>query len=520
MKKDLLRFVPSVGLLVLTILLLPVLDIAAQSAEKQPRYGGTLRVTDIYDGFSFGYPPKLTTVYGYRQAAPAIETLFRTDKAGKTIPYLATGVKDDVKAKTITLTLRKGVKFHDGTNFNAEAVKWNLDQCVQAGTYGTEKIKAVDVVNDVTVRINLSEWDSTIQSLLSMNLGMMISPTAYKKNGEEWCAKHPVGTGPFEFVSWDKDVRTTYKKFADYWQKGKPYVDRVEWVPISDTLTRQLSFRRGEQDLILSVPQKDVAAIEKDGYDIARQRVGSGAVSLIPDSANPKSPWADVRVRQAAQYAIDGAALVKSIYYGEGEVTNQWIYKASWAYNPSVVGYPYNPAKARQLLAAAGYPNGFKTKLLYRTNPQDDQLFTAVQGFLQAVGIQADLDPAQTARYNQISSQGASWEGLVVDAVKPSPDVTAALSQQYMGGDKNFVSMATPKDYLDAVQKAITAPDFKTKQKWTREALKLMADKYCLQIILLCRLESAASQKYLHNHGFNATPNTAWWTPEEAWLEK
>ena len=340
---------------------------------------------------------------------------------------------------------------------------------------------------------------------------------------EKWrgmVRKAPGGNGPFEFVSWEKDVRTTYKKFPGYWQKGKPYVDRVEWTPISDTLTRQLSFRRGEQDLMLSVPQKDVAAIEKDGYTIARQRVGSGAVSLIPDSANPKSPWADLRVRQAAQYAIDGAALVKSVYYGEGEVTNQWIYKSSWAYNPSVVGYPYNPAKARQLLAAAGYPNGFKTKLLYRTNPQDDQLFTAVQGFLQAVGIQAELDPAQTARYNQISSQGANWEGLVVDALKPNPDVTAALAQQYIGGGKTFVSMAVPGDYLNAIQKAITAPDFKAKQKWTREALKLMADKHCLQIMLLCRIESAASQKYLHNHGFNGTPNTAWWTPEEAWLEK
>ena len=127
--------------------------------------------------------------------------------------------------------------------------------------------------------------------------------------------------------------------------------------------------------------------------------------------------------------------------------------------------------------------------------------------------------PSQTGRYNQISSQGANWEGLVVDAVKPSPDVTAALAQQYIGG-KTFVSMAIPGDYLNAVEKAITAPDFKAKQKWTREALKLMADKHCLQIMLLCRIESAAGQKYLHNHGFNGTPNTAWWTPEEAWLEK
>ena len=493
---------------------------STQIQPSRPRYGGTLRLSDLYDGMSIGYPPKLATVYGMRQAAPAIETLFRSDKTGKSVPWLATKSEDNVAAKNVTLTLRKGVKFHDGTDFNAEAVKWNLNQCMSARTAGTEKFQSVDVVDDDTVRINLTEWDSTVTSNLAQIIGMMISPTAYKKNGEEWCSKNPVGTGPFQFVSWDKDVRTTYKKFDDYWQKGKPYLERIEWIPIADTLTRQLSFRRGELDLAVTIAPKDVAGLEKDGYIVVRQRIGSGAVSVIPDSANPNSPFANLKVRQATQYAIDTEALVKAIFYGEAEPANQWIYKGHWGYNPSVVGYPYNPAKAKQLLAEAGYPNGFKTKLLYRTNPQDDQTFTAVQGYFEAVGIHAELDPSQTARYNQISSQGGKWEGLVVDAIKANPDVAAALAMQYAGGGRSFVSMLVPEDYLKAIQNAITAPNFETKQKWSREVMKLMIDKYCLQIVLFCRLDLAVSQTYLHNHGFLETPNTAWWTPEDAWVER
>ncbi len=139
MKKDLLGFVLSVGLLVLTILLFPVLDGAVRAAESQPRYGGTLRITDIYDGFSFGYPPKLTTVYGYRQVAPAIETLFRTDKTGRPVPYLATGVKDNVKAKTITLTLRKGVKFHDGTDLMPRPPSGTSTSAFRRGPMGLKR---------------------------------------------------------------------------------------------------------------------------------------------------------------------------------------------------------------------------------------------------------------------------------------------------------------------------------------------------------------------------------------------
>ena len=493
----------------------------APTQSSGPRYGGTMRLSDVSDGASIGYPPKLLTTGGMRHVAPAIETLFRVDKAGKPVPWLATGLKEDAKAKAILLTLRKGVQFHDGTDFNAEAVKWNLDQCMAARQMGAEKFKSIDMVDDYTVRINLTEWDTTVTSnLAAQPLGMMISPTAYKKNGEDWCAKNPIGTGPFQFVSWEKDVRTIYKKFPNYWQKGKPYLDSIVWTPIFDSVTRQLSFRAGELDLAVTLAAKDVASLEKDGYLVFRGKVGSGAISIIPDSANPKSSLADLRVRQAIQHAIDNEALVQSVFSGEAEPANQWIYKGHWGYNPSVVGYPYNPAKAKQLLSEAGYPNGFKTKIIYRANPQEDQLFTAVQGYLKTIGIDAELDPAQKARYDQISVQGGKWEGLLMNALSPNPDVAAALAARYSGGGKFFSQMLIPDDYAKAIQNAVTAPDFETKQKWTQEVMKVMIDKHALQIVLLCRKDFAVSQPYLHNHGFNETPANALWTPGDAWLER
>ena len=492
----------------------------ATAKDSTPVYGGILRVADQYDGVSIGYPPKMIRMDSSRQAVPALEALFRTDKTGNAVPWLAESSKNNVAGKYVTLILRKGIKFHDGTDFNAEAVKWNLDQCIAAKSQGTEKFKSVEIVNAYAIRINLTEWDSTIISSLTQPIGMMISPTACKKNGEEWAAKNPIGTGPFQFVSWEKEVRTVYKRFDSYWQKGKPYLDGIVWAIMPDQFTQTLSIKKGELDLVWWVSAKDIPGLEKDGFVITYGSSGSGSVALIPDSANPKSPFADVRVRRAAQYAIDTDAVVKAIYSGIGETATQWIYKSHWGYNPAVVGYPYDPAMARKLLTEAGYPNGFKTKLHYRTNPQDDLLFTAIQGYLKAVGIDAELDPMLTGGYDKIAMLGGKWEGLIINAVSPNPDLAAALAARYAGGGQYFASMLTPEDYLKAIQNAVHAADFKTKQKWTREVMKLMVDKYALQIMLTAKTPFAVARPGVHKHGIMGTPDAGLWTPEDAWLEK
>ena len=513
----------SVAVIVFCLaLFVPVIySYQSYAAAPAPRYGGTLRLSDLSDGVSIGYPPKLVRIYANRAAAPAIETLFRFDKTGRPVPYLVSSFKEEAKKMTLTLTLRKGIKFHDGTDFDAEAVKWNLEQCQSAKTSRTEKFKSIDVINQNTVRINLTEWDNTVPSNLALTIGMMISPAAYKKNGEEWCMKNPVGTGPFQFVSWDKDTRTVYKKFPGYWQKGKPYLDGIIWMPILDNFTRTSSLRTGETDLILFTTGQGVAELEKDGFPVTRQRVGSGTISITFDSANPNSPFAKLKVRQAAQYAIDGAGLNKAIYFGEVETANQWTYKGHWAYNPTIKGYPYDPARAKKLLAEAGYPNGFKTKLTHLTSPDNDKLYTAVQGYLQAAGIDAQLEPVQSGRYDTIYVQGAGWDGIVeVSPASANPDLTSVMASRYHKGTKNYSQMLLPDDFLKAVQDSIMAKDFNSKKKSIQEALKLMSDKYCLNAFLVGRGQFAISKPTVHDHGFMATPGAGQWTPELTWMEQ
>jgi ABC-type transport system substrate-binding protein len=494
----------------------------AKTAQKvTPVYGGTLKIAEQYDGTSIGYPPRLIRVNSSRQAAPAIETLFRIDDMGNTYPWLAESYKNDVKGKAIIIKLRKGVKFHDGTDFNAEAAKWNLDQAISAKTQGTEMLKSVDVVDSSTIRINLAEWNITIVTNLTQMVGMMISPTAYKKNGEEWCMRNPVGTGPFRFVSWEKDVRTVYRKFDGYWQKGKPYLDEIQYIVMADQLTQTMSLKKGEVDLALWISAKDIPDLEKDGFVMNYLRSVSGSMGLVPDSANPKSPFADVRVRRAVKHAIDSESIVKTLYFGLGEASNQYAVKRYWGYNPAIVGYSYDPSKAKKLLAEAGYPNGFKTKLGYRTNPVDDHIFAAIQSYLKAVGIDAELEPMTTGRYDQMAmAAGGKWEGLIINALSPNPDLAGGLAARYNGGGIYFNSMLVPTDYSAAIKNAITAPDFKTEKKWLYEASKLMIDKYALQIPIAARYAFVAGKPTIHNHGILANLGTGLWTPEITWIEK
>ncbi len=490
-----------------------------KAPKLKPKYGGILKIAENQDGSSIGYPPKLFPVVSMRQAAPALEPLFRNDVSGKPMPWLATGYKENISSKTITLTIRKGVKFHDDTDFNGEAVKWNLDLSKSAKAAGTEKIQSVDLVDPYSVRINLTDWDNTVIGNLAQSLGLMISPTAFKKNGEQWAAKNPVGTGPFQFVSWEKDVKTVYKRFDKYWQTGKPYLFGIEWNIIPDPLTREMSFKKGETDVALSIAAKDMGALAKEGFVVARRPPPSGVLCMAPDSANPNSPFAKLKVRQAAQHAINTKAIAESIFNGEAEPANQWIYKGHWAYNPTLKGYPYNPAKAKQLLKEAGYPTGFKTKLSYliSTGAENDKLMTAVQGYLQAVGIDAQLDPIQRARWNQLAIQGGKWEGLMWAGVSPNPDIAAVLATRY-GNTGSYAAMLYPDDYLKAVKNAVTAPSSK-KVEATKEAMKLLTEKHALLIVFSTMPDAAVSRNIIHDHGLYGNPNPGWWTPEDAWID-
>jgi peptide/nickel transport system substrate-binding protein len=499
----------------------PVSSAPATSAPAagQPKLGGTMKFSRFTaDGVNLGDPLKHAGMNSWFHSGPALETLLRADEKGILIPWLATAWKEDPASKSVTLTIRQGVKFSDGTNFNAEAVKWNLQHLVDGKHPAVGSFAAIDAVDANTVKITLKDWDSTVLGNLTGDAGQMISPTAYQKNGDN-AGNIPVGTGPFILNKWDKGSVVVYDKNPNYWIKGQPYLDRMQWVVIPDMNAKTLSFLNKELDAILTIDPPQIKQLTAAGYKTLHQTVGSGADGYVFSSDDPNSPWSKLAVRQAAQYAFNTAEYTAALFGDEAAPANQFVGKASWAYNPDVVGYPFNVDKAKQLLTQAGYPNGFKSMIYGSQDQTFNKRALAIQEYMKKVGITLDVQVIPDAQAREISSQGKAWDGLLADTLGTSTDVVDTFSRYYSGG-MYFKSMVKPDDWVKAVAQAKAAPDFATKQKLTQNLQKMFVDQYCLVLISSTRYDNAFEQSYVRNSGILRSANTQIWTPEAAWLDK
>lgn len=488
----------------------------------QPKRGGILRLARFTnEGVSLGDPMNQRGMNSWWESSECLEPLLRTGASGELIPWLATAWKEDVASKTLTLTIRQGVKFQDGTVFNAEAVRWNMQYRMDGKMPAYASFAKVETVDPYTVKITFKNWDSTVIYNLASGPGLIISPDNYLNNGAAYAADHPVGTGPFKFVSWDKNNKITYARWDGYWQPGKPYLDGIVWYTIPDMNTQAMSFLNGELecDLTLDLPQ--VQMLEKAGFTPRLQPVSGGADGFIPSSANTSSPWNNLQVRQAAAYSINVDEYEKAIFGDLGmSSNNQFVPKGNWAYNPNVVGYPYNVDKAKQLLATAGYPNGFKTPFLgFQDATMNNRVLTISQ-YLSKVGITSDIQIISTAELTDRQTNGRGWNGLIWNSLGQSMDVTDTLNRYYSASNMNFVSMLKPADWLQGIADAVAAPDFATKQKVVQNLMYLVSDKYCLMLLQGTRLDDYFEQKYVHDSGIGQTINTQMWTPENAWLDK
>jgi peptide/nickel transport system substrate-binding protein len=495
---------------------------------KPSSTGGVLKIGLSSDAVNLGYPPKVSTPSEVIMSRTSLETLGKFDAKGNIVPFLASEFKPDPKNNTVTVTLKKGIKFQDNTDFNAKAVKFNLDNYV-ASKRGELDIKTVDVIDDYTIRVNLNNWDSDAIMKLSYYCQGMISPTAFQNAGtddksrQDWAAKNPVGTGPFQLTSWTRDSKQVYKKFAGYWQTGKPYLDGLEWDIIADPVTMSAAQKAGEIDINKQAVYSTVKDLISSGFNAVPVQTGIGTmlISFIPDSAHANSPWSNVKVRQAAQYAIDSKAILNAIYMGYGEYTNQMSAPDLYSYNPNVKGYPYDPNKAKQLLAEAGYPNGFKTSIICQTIQEGVQLSTAVQGYYKAIGIDASLDQVQSAKFASLY-QADGWDSAEINRSPRSWDVITQMSRYlhstkttYAAHKKTIVKIPELDKLID---EAFSAPDAKTQQEKVWAAQKMIIDDYCLITIIGDNKQVAIESKKVHNSGFNLT-NVDEWTPENCWLK-
>ena len=202
--------------------------VKASTVVAKPQPGGVFKVLIKNAATRFGYPP---TIVGPDRdfASPFFNRLITIGDDGKYKPELALSWDTSKDGKAITFKLRKGVKFHDGTPFNAQAVKSNFDNLIPPKTNLITGIASVDVVDDDTVKINLTDYNNLILYQLASDYPCyMYSPTALQKNGADWAATHPVGTGPFMLKDFQPNVSLTYVKNPNYWEKGLPYLDGME----------------------------------------------------------------------------------------------------------------------------------------------------------------------------------------------------------------------------------------------------------------------------------------------------
>jgi peptide/nickel transport system substrate-binding protein len=444
-----------------------------------PQYGGTLNMGSVGSPLNLGYSAKTGSPTDRFVGSPAQEQLIDSSY-GEYKPWLAESWVIAEDGKSITFKLRQGVKFHDGTSFNAEAVKVNFD-LIRTSKEMTifKSVTSVDVVDEYTVRLNLTKFEWTIMSYLATHAGCRIlSPKALTENTPEELLFKPVGTGPFKFVSYQKDTVVKYERFDDYWQEGKPYLDAINYKIFADNTTATMAMQAGEVD-VLTVTAQDMMDLKDSGFNIA-ECIGN-IVILVPDGANADSPFADVRVRQALSYAIDREMLAESLGYGYYTPTHQTF--GEWSdmgYNPDIVGYPYDPAKAKQLLTEAGYADGFETSIIVGRASEDLEL--AIQDMLADVNITAQIQEVTGAKFAELSVVSGWQNGMLsmrTSIGEGHQDPAHIMLYAYMSEIANK-SKYFPDDLKALFNQTKTEIDLVKRKALFQEVMKKAIDEYCM----------------------------------------
>lgn len=339
------------------------------------------------------------------------------------VPRLATEWKFSDDGLTATLKLRAGVKFHDGTPFNAAAVKANLDRArtLQDSVRRSEvaSIESVDVVDDLTVALKLKQKDAPLLSQLADRAGMMLSPAALAGD----FATKPVCSGPYKFVERVQNDRIVLEKFADHWEAGNYHFDRILYRTIPDTTVRLANLRSGELDMIERLAATDIKSASGDkslkvastagiGYQGANLNHNNGEMANTPFGK-------DKRVRQAFSLALDRDVINQVVFEGTHPPTVQPFPPASPYFMAELTVPKRDVAKAKELLKAAGVTPPLKLEMMVTNNPVDAQLGQVIQAMVAEAGFDVQVRSMEFASQLRDQQQGkfqisrVGWSGRI-----------------------------------------------------------------------------------------------------------
>jgi peptide/nickel transport system substrate-binding protein len=366
---------------------------------------------------------------------PVYDPLLRLDAKGEPVPNLATKWTYDKTQTKLTLTLKTGVKFTDGTAFDATAVKTNLEHTKTGANEAAGQlkgIKSVKVVDPTTATVTLAAPDPSFVANLGNVAGMMASPKAIADGSLK---KGPVGTGPYtlDAGATTSGSQYTFARNPSYWNAEAFPFDKIVLKPLTDPTAVLNALRSGQVNGALITNAKNIAPAQSAGLTVNKITTGDADGVYIWDRGGTiVKALGNVKVRQALNYAFDKTAIVKTAKQGYGEPTTQVFNKATAAYDPSLDSkYSYDPAKAKSLLAEAGYPNGFDV-----TVPDLSSVFpdaqAAMEQQLRDIGVRVKVDKIPVAQLINALLAGKyplsyfslasfrPWDTIVIQLMKTS----------------------------------------------------------------------------------------------------
>ena len=383
------------------------------------------------------------------------ETLLELKADGEIVPSLATNYTVSPDGLTYTFDIRQGVTFHDGTPLTANEVKASIEQFLAPETaapfrFLLDRIAAVNVLDTYKVEFQMTSVFAPLANHLTH------SSTAIVKAGIDLDAT-PIGTGPFEFVSWNRGERVDLKRYEGYWGT-KPGIEGLRFLAVPESTTRMALVETGEAHVAVRVPPQDVARLNANP-NVTVENVSSVRTIYIYFN-HTMAPFTDVRVRQAINYAVDKEEIVEFVLGGAARVSDAPISPGVFGYTP-VGNYNYDPEKAKQLLAEAGFPNGFSTTL-YSPNGrylQDIQVSEAIQSQLALVGIDAQIETLEWNAYlaktnvpaadNEVPFAMLGWGTVTGDADYGHFALFHSTQHVPAGSNRSFYANPTVDALLD-----------------------------------------------------------------------
>jgi ABC-type transport system substrate-binding protein len=395
-------------------LVLGVLGTPAQpapAAAPQPQAGGTLNISFVPLATHIDVnAANLSTINEI--AHYVYETLYDRDGRGRVTGLLVKEDQQSADGLTVTWKLQPNVKFHDGSAFNAAAVKWNFDRKFQKKQplWDLLPFKSVDVVDDLTVRVSLSRPMPNMRAVLSTKTFSMYSPAFQQRVGDDGLRTQASGTGPFTMAEFRPNDVIRLRKNPTYWQKGLPYLNEVVFRIAPDINARATMLEAGDADMALQISIPDAERFKKARGFKLLEEIGSQQYYITIN--NRKPPLNDVRVRQALNHAVDKEGIIKTVFLGNAKVADAvYINRAVAGYAPAGV-YRYDPERAKRLLDEAGLTMGpggvrqfqgrpWQVEIITRKGGMagDFEISELVQGMLKAVGVDARLSVLDSASF-------------------------------------------------------------------------------------------------------------------------